>query len=315
MKRFFKNKWLLIGIGCLLVMVLLAALYQAGKYSGFKDGGQTISFVSGNDKFMQSDVTHKLLQSDEGKKEYAKYVLTKVMSQRLQHDDVKISQKDIDNFAKNDANKYAQFNSNPSKKGFEQYVEQQYGSDKEFEEYATDHIIKEKYLNKYLDVDKMTNDLYNTLKNSHYNDVDYAYVSDLKDTEKQALNNNQIPSSIETDHKKISPYDFLREFDEQSFNDYNRMIENDVLYIESNGGYYIFKVTDIKNGYTKNDLNKDIKNDQSFFETPDIEKKLYKNAASYADKHKDILRFNKQFEYSAFTKGVNELVNQEGSEK
>lgn len=316
MKRIFetigfviKNKGFKWAMIILAVGMLMVVAYQAGKFSGFQDNHQQVTFGVGKETYKQSDVTHQLMQTDKGRKTYANYVLSKVMNQELKDNHNEPSDKQINNFAKQDANHFKSMMPTASAKDFEQYVATKYGSDSDYKEHIVDEVTRATYAKKYVNIDSQVDKIFDQLgSNAKIKTVEQGFIkNDDEKAVSQLKNNNEINKNVDLDKRQLSPYTVLQQFGKSNYDKYMNTEEGNIVYIKGDDGYYVFKIKDNQSSYTKNDLKKEMKNNISFYLDNHIQKKAREHALKYMKSHKDSVKFTSSFDYASFKQGFNQL--------
>lgn len=311
LKTIFTNRWfkwsMVILFLIMILIVIMTSVFKAGKVSGDQNSSKNVFTIDG-DTYKQSDLTNYLMQSDnKGSVAYSQFVLSKVMNYQLKKDNIKISDKQLNNYAKQDAKLFLQDNPTANAEDFQMYVNEKYGSDSDYKQHTIDDVTNAIYAKKHVNInDKIDNIMTDLTSNANIRVVKQGFIpKDDKKSIKLLKENNEIDKSVKMEKRELSPYTFYRQFGKDDYQNYiNTQVDN-TFYVKSNNGYYVFDIKENKHNYDKSDLKKDIHNDLSFYLEKDIQKDARQKAFNYLQKHKKLIDFKKRFDYNMFMQGLN----------
>lgn len=310
LKTIFTNRWfkwsMVILFLIMILIVIMTSVFKAGKVSGDQNSSNNVFTIDG-DTYKQSDLTNYLMQSDnKGSVAYSQFVLSKVMNYQLKKDNIKISDKQLNNYAKQDAKLFLQDNPTANAEDFQMYVNEKYGSDSDYKQHTIDDVTNAIYAKKHVNInDKINNIMTDLTSNANTRVVKQGFIpKDDKKSIKLLKENNEIDKSVKMEKRELSPYTFYRQFGKGDYQNYiNTQVDN-TFYVKSNNGYYVFDIKENKHNYDKSDLKKDIHNDLSFYLEKDIQKDARQKAFNYLQKHKKLIDFKKRFDYNMFMQGL-----------
>lgn len=309
-KTVFTNrwfKWSMIGLFLLMIfIVIVISVFKAGKVSGDQNSSSNVFTIDDN-VYKQSDLTNYLMQSDEkGSAAYSHFVLSKVMNYQLKKDNIKISDKQLNNYAKQDVKLFLQNNPTANAEDFQMYVNEKYGSDADYKQHTIDNVTNALYAKKYVNINNKINSIMNDLTvNAKTRYVKQGFISkDDKKAINELIDNNKVHKSVKMEKRNLSPYTFYRQFGKEDYQKYMNTQVGNVFYVKSNDGYYVFDIKQNKNDYHESDLKKDIKNDLSFYLEKDIQKQARQKSFDYLQNHKKLIDFKKRFDYNMFMQGL-----------
>lgn len=310
LKTIFTNRWfkwsMVILFLIMILIVIMTSVFKAGKISGDQNSSNNVFTIDG-DTYKQSDLTNYLMQSDnKGSVAYSQFVLSKVMNYQLKKDNIKISDKQLNNYAKQDAKLFLQDNPTANAEDFQMYVNEKYGSDSDYKQHTIDDVTNAIYAKKHVNInDKINNIMTDLTSNANTRVVKQGFIpKDDKKSIKLLKENNEIDKSVKMEKRELSPYTFYRQFGKDDYQNYiNTQVDN-TFYVKSNNGYYVFDIKENKHNYDKSDLKKDIHNDLSFYLEKDIQKDARQKAFNYLQKHKKLIDFKKRFDYNMFMQGL-----------
>lgn len=310
LKTIFTNRWfkwsMVILFLIMILIVIMTSVFKAGKVSGDQNSSNNVFTIDG-DTYKQSDLTNYLMQSDnKGSVAYSQFVLSKVMNYQLKKDNIKISDKQLNNYAKQDAKLFLQDNPTANAEDFQMYVNEKYGSDSDYKQHTIDDVTNAIYAKKHVNInDKINNIMTDLTSNANTRVVKQGFIpKDDKKSIKLLKENNEIDKSVKMEKRELSPYTFYRQFGKDDYQNYiNTQVDN-TFYVKSNNGYYVFDIKENKHNYDKSDLKKDIHNDLSFYLEKDIQKDARQKAFNYLQKHKKLIDFKKRFDYNMFMQGL-----------
>lgn len=310
LKTIFTNRWfkwsMVILFLIMILIVIMTSVFKAGKVSGDQNSSKNVFTIDG-DTYKQSDLTNYLMQSDnKGSVAYSQFVLSKVMNYQLKKDNIKISDKQLNNYAKQDAKLFLQDNPTANAEDFQMYVNEKYGSDSDYKQHTIDDVTNAIYAKKHVNInDKIDNIMTDLTSNANIRVVKQGFIpKDDKKSIKLLKENNEIDKSVKMEKRELSPYTFYRQFGKDDYQNYiNTQVDN-TFYVKSNNGYYVFDIKENKHNYDKSDLKKDIHNDLSFYLEKDIQKDARQKAFNYLQKHKKLIDFKKRFDYNMFMQGL-----------
>lgn len=310
LKTIFTNRWfkwsMVILFLIMILIVIMTSVFKAGKVSGDQNSSNNVFTIDG-DIYKQSDLTNYLMQSDnKGSVAYSQFVLSKVMNYQLKKDNIKISDKQLNNYAKQDAKLFLQDNPTANAEDFQMYVNEKYGSDSDYKQHTIDDVTNAIYAKKHVNInDKINNIMTDLTSNANTRVVKQGFIpKDDKKSIKLLKENNEIDKSVKMEKRELSPYTFYRQFGKDDYQNYiNTQVDN-TFYVKSNNGYYVFDIKENKHNYDKSDLKKDIHNDLSFYLEKDIQKDARQKAFNYLQKHKKLIDFKKRFDYNMFMQGL-----------
>lgn len=310
LKTIFTNRWfkwsMVILFLIMILIVIMTSVFKAGKVSGDQNSSKNVFTIDG-DTYKQSDLTNYLMQSDnKGSVAYSQFVLSKVMNYQLKKDNIKISDKQLNNYAKQDAKLFLQDNPTANAEDFQMYVNEKYGSDSDYKQHTIDDVTNAIYAKKHVNInDKINNIMTDLTSNANIRVVKQGFIpKDDKKSIKLLKENNEIDKSVKMEKRELSPYTFYRQFGKDDYQNYiNTQVDN-TFYVKSNNGYYVFDIKENKHNYDKSDLKKDIHNDLSFYLEKDIQKDARQKAFNYLQKHKKLIDFKKRFDYNMFMQGL-----------
>lgn len=310
LKSIFTNrwfKWSMISLFLLMIIIVIGvSAFKAGQTSGSQNNTGNV-FTIDNHTYKQSDLANYLMQSnDKGPHAYSKFVLSKVMGYQLKKDNIKISDKQLNNYAKQDANQFLQSNPTANAEDFQMYVNQKYGSDADYKQHTIDDVTNAIYAKKYVNIDHKINHIMSDLTTSaKTRQVEQGFIpKDNKKAIKDLENNDKINKSVKMETRDLSPYTFYRQFGKDDYQNYMNTQVGNHFYIKSDNGYYVFNIKEDKDAYTKSNLKKDIKNDLTFYLENDVQKDARQKAFDYLQKHKKLIDFKKRFDYNMFMQGL-----------
>lgn len=310
LKTIFTNRWfkwsMIILFLVMIFIVIIMSVFKAGKVSGDQHSSSNVFTIDG-DTYKQSDLTNYLMQSDnKGSVAYSQFVLSKVMNYQLKKDNIKISDKQLNNYAKQDAKLFLQNNPTANAEDFQMYVNEKYGSDSDYKQHTIDDVTNAIYAKKYVNInDKINSIMADLTSQANIRVVKQGFIS--KDDKKSIdllKENNKIDKSIKMEKRELSPYTFYRQFGKSDYQDYINTQIGNIFYVKSNDGYYVFDIKEDKHDYDKSNLKKDIHNDLSFYLEKDIQKDARQKAFNYLQKHKKLIDFKKRFDYNMFMQGL-----------
>ena len=310
LKTIFTNRWfkwsMVILFLIMILIVIMTSVFKAGKVSGDQNSSNNVFTIDG-DTYKQSDLTNYLMQSDnKGSVAYSQFFLSKVMNYQLKKDNIKISDKQLNNYAKQDAKLFLQDNPTANAEDFQMYVNEKYGSDSDYKQHTIDDVTNAIYAKKHVNInDKINNIMTDLTSNANTRVVKQGFIpKDDKKSIKLLKENNEIDKSVKMEKRELSPYTFYRQFGKDDYQNYITTQVDNTFYVKSNNGYYVFDIKENKHNYDKSDLKKDIHNDLSFYLEKDIQKDARQKAFNYLQKHKKLIDFKKRFDYNMFMQGL-----------